>query len=84
MFLAATGTKVAVYAFIRVFFTVFGGVEVFNAGIIPEILAVLAALAMIGASAVAIHQTDVKRLLAYSSVAQIGYMVLGDRGINGP
>jgi len=32
---------------------------------------------MIGASTVAVYQTDVKRLLAYSSIAQIGYMVLG-------
>jgi multicomponent Na+:H+ antiporter subunit D len=29
------------------------------------------------ASAVAIFQTDIKRMLAYSSVAQIGYMTLG-------
>jgi len=77
VFLAASGTKVAVYAFIRIFFTVFGGVEIFTAGVIPQILAVLAALAMIGASTVAVYQTDVKRLLAYSSIAQIGYMVLG-------
>ena len=54
VFLAATGTKVAVYAFIRIFFTVFGGVEIFTAGVIPQILAVLAALAMIGASTVAV------------------------------
>jgi len=32
---------------------------------------------MIGASAVAIHQDNVKRVLAYSSLAQIGYMVIG-------
>ena len=29
------------------------------------------------ASAVAVYQSDVKRMLAYSSVAQVGYMVLG-------
>ncbi len=75
VFLAATGTKVAVYAFIRIFFTVFGEVEIVAA--IQGILAVLAAAAMIGASAVAIYQTNVKRMLAYSSLAQIGYMVLG-------
>ena len=37
----------------------------------------LAILAMFGASLVAIYQEDVKRMLAWSSVAQIGYMVLG-------
>ena len=77
VFLAATGTKVAVYALIRILFTVFGGVDVFAIGGVQEILIVLASTAMVGASAVAIYQTDIKRMLAYSSVAQIGYIVLG-------
>ena len=34
-------------------------------------------LGILSASLVAIYQVEVKRLLAYSSVAQIGYMVLG-------
>ena len=77
VFLAATGTKVAVYALIRILFTVFGGVDVFAIGGVQETLIVLAATAMLGGSAVAIYQTDIKRMLAYSSVAQIGYIVLG-------
>jgi len=77
VFLAATSTKVAVYALIRILFTVFGGVDVFAIGGVQEILIVLASTAMVGASAVAIYQTDIKRMLAYSSVAQIGYIVLG-------
>ena len=40
-------------------------------------LLVLAVLAMFLPSIVACFQTNVKRVLAYSSVAQIGYMVLG-------
>jgi multicomponent Na+:H+ antiporter subunit D len=38
---------------------------------------VLALLAIFAGSLVAIFQDNVKRLLAYSSVAQIGYMILG-------
>ena len=76
-FLAATGTKVAVYILIRIFFTIFGGVEVFQIKIIGDVLMGLAILAMVSGSAVAIYQNNVKRMLAYSSVAQIGYMVLG-------
>ncbi len=76
-FLAATATKVAVYVLIRIFFTVFGGVEVFQIKIIGDVLMALAILAMVSGSAVAIYQNNVKRMLAYSSVAQIGYMVLG-------
>ena len=76
-FLAATATKVSVYVLLRMFFTVFG--FDFTFGVVPmSILLQLVAIAgMLTASAVAIFQTDTKRLLAYSSVAQIGYMVLG-------
>ncbi len=76
-FLAATATKVAVYILIRIFFTIFGGVEVFQINLIGDVLMGLALLAMVSGSAVAIYQNNVKRMLAYSSVAQIGYMVLG-------
>jgi multicomponent Na+:H+ antiporter subunit D len=38
---------------------------------------VLAVIAMIAPSIVAIFQSNVKRMLAYSSVAQIGYIMLG-------
>ncbi|MFQ5765623.1 MAG: monovalent cation/H+ antiporter subunit D family protein, partial [Rhodospirillales bacterium] len=76
VFLAATATKVAVYALIRILFTVFGAVDIVAAGV-QDVLLILAAVAMIAASTVAIYQDNVKRLLAYSSVAQIGYMVLG-------
>jgi multicomponent Na+:H+ antiporter subunit D len=41
------------------------------------LLLVLALVAIVSASVVALFQNDVKRLLAYSSVAQVGYMVLG-------
>lgn len=76
-FLAATATKVAVYVLIRFLFTVFG-VE-FSFDILPtaEPLMVLSVLAMFVASTIAIFQDSVKRILAYSSVAQIGYMVVG-------
>jgi multicomponent Na+:H+ antiporter subunit D len=76
-FMAATATKVSVYVLLRVFFTIFG-VE-FSFGQMPlgEILMILAVAAMFAASTVAIFQNNVKRMLAYSSVAQIGYIVLG-------
>ncbi len=76
-FLAGTATKVAVYALIRVYFTIFGGVDVFETFFIREVLMGLALVAMFAASAVAVFQTNIKRMLAYSSIAQIGYMVLG-------
>ncbi len=76
-FLAGSGTKIAIYALMRIIFTVFGGAGVFDDFGLGEMLTGFAIIAMIGASAVAIYQTNVKRLLAYSSLAQIGYIMLG-------
>ncbi len=76
-FLAATATKVSIYLLLRIIFTVFGGAYGFGVLEFDLVLVVLALVAMLAASTVAIFQTDAKRLLAYSSVAQIGYMVLG-------
>jgi len=76
-FLAATATKVSLYVLIRVFVTIFGPVFSFEVLPLGEILMVLAILAMFIGSTIAIFQIDAKRMLAYSSVAQIGYMVLG-------
>jgi multicomponent Na+:H+ antiporter subunit D len=77
VFLAGTATKVAVYVFIRIYFTVFGGTAVFETLPVREVLIIMALAAMFVASAVAIFQDNVKRMMAYSSLAQIGYMVLG-------
>ncbi len=76
-FLAATATKVAIYVLLRVLFTIFGTEFTLGEIALQWVLIPLALAAMFVASTVAIFQTDVKRLLAYSSVAQIGYMVLG-------
>jgi multicomponent Na+:H+ antiporter subunit D len=76
-FLAATATKVAVYVLLRVFFSIFGAEFSFTVLPMGPPMAVLAVLAMFTASIVAIFQENVKRMLAYSSIAQIGYMVLG-------
>lgn len=75
--LASTATKVAVYLLARYLFTVFGGhVDV---GQIPisAILIGLSVAAMFIPSAAAIFQNDVRRILALSSVGQIGYITLG-------
>lgn len=76
-FIAATATKVGIYVLMRMFFTVFGLQFSFQAMHVGDILMLLAVVAMLVASLVAVFQQDVKRMLAYSSVAQIGYMVLG-------
>ena len=76
-FIASTATKVAVYMMLRFFFTVFGAAFAFDVMNVDMILLPLSLVAIFSMSLVAIYQDNAKRLLAYSSVAQIGYMVLG-------
>ena len=76
-FLSSTATKVAVYLLLRIMFSVFGVAVVFQDYRAAGILFILSVLAMLIPSIVAIYQANVKRMLAYSSVAQIGYITLG-------
>lgn len=76
-FLAATATKVAIYALIRFLFTVFGLDFTFEGSSLIWILMPMGIAGMVACSFQAIFQTDVRRTLAYSSVAQVGYMLLG-------
>jgi multicomponent Na+:H+ antiporter subunit D len=61
-----------IYAIARITFCVFGA-----ASGISVILIVLAVLSMVAGSILAFGQTDIKRLFAYSTVSQIGYVALG-------
>ncbi|MBB5518254.1 monovalent cation/H+ antiporter subunit D family protein [Amphiplicatus metriothermophilus] len=76
-FLAATATKVAVYVLVRFFYSVFGLDFAFLGDALTYVLLPLGVAGMFVASLIAVFQHDVKRMLAYSSVGQIGYMLLG-------
>lgn len=76
-FLAATATKVSVYVLLRFYFNVFDPAQLFDRLPTREGLIALSVAAMVIASLVAVFEHDVKRLFAYSSVAQIGYITLG-------
>ena len=75
-FLAATATKVSVYVFLRWVFSIFGLGLQFRDTVLDNVLIPLALVSIFAMSVVAIFQVDLKRLLAYSSLAQIGYMIL--------
>ena len=77
VFLAATATKVAIYVLLRFLFSVFQPAFMFEVNTLEFIILPFAVLAMFAASFIAIFQNDFKRMLAYSSIAQIGYMLLG-------
>lgn len=61
-----------VYALCRIFFNVFGAPER-----ILSLLMILGTLSMVLGVFLAIGQWDLKRLLAYHSISQIGYVILG-------
>jgi multicomponent Na+:H+ antiporter subunit D len=61
-----------VYAMIRIFFNIIG-----MTGAYSSILMFLGAISMLVAVILAVSQWDLKRLLAYHSISQIGYVVLG-------
>lgn len=76
-FFAATATKVAIYLLIRFTFSVFGLSFSFTHLPLQLLFLVLGLVGIFVASTAAIYQTNVKHLFAYSSIAQIGYMIVG-------
>lgn len=76
-FLAGTATKVSLYALARIWFSVYGTGDLLRDIPAGTILAAFSVAAAFIASATAIVQEDLKRLLAFSSVGQIGYITLG-------
>ena len=61
-----------VYCIIRLLFLVFGFAQSYS-----FVLILLGILSMVGGAILAIGQGDFKRLLAYSSISQMGYIIFG-------
>ena len=72
-FMSMAPKAASLAAFLRVFGTGFNGVQ--NEWMAP--LAFVAAASMILGNIAALKQQTMKRLLAYSSIAHVGYMLLG-------
>src|SRR5690606_325356 len=66
-----------VYVLLRYFFFVFGDAVRAGGPELSGILMALAAVGLVAASLVACYQGDLKRMFAFSSVAQIGYIIPG-------
>jgi multicomponent Na+:H+ antiporter subunit D len=80
--MAATSTKVGAYVLIRLMFSVFD-IE-YHVGSVPitGIIIFFASLSIVMGSVIAIAQTNIKKMLAYSSVGQIGYILLAAAMVN--
>ena len=75
----ATGAKAAAFS---AFVIVFLRPEFSSAGKIKLVLALLSAASMIVGNVIAISQNNIKRMLAYSSIAHAGYMLAGLAAFN--
>ena len=77
IFLASTATKAALYLLMRFSFTVFDPSWAYVSTVLTYLIVGVGVVGMVFASLQAIFQTDARRTLAFSSVAQVGYMLLG-------
>lgn len=75
--IAPLGTKVAAYVLIRFFFFVAEPDHVRETLPLLPVIGYLGAIGVVWGSVMAIAQSELKRLLAYSSVAQAGYLAVG-------
>ncbi len=74
---APIGTKVAAYVLIRIMLYLFD-IELIDLVVpVSWILGVLACIGILYGSIMAIAQNELKRMLAYSSISQIGYVIMG-------
>ncbi|MGA1079738.1 MAG: monovalent cation/H+ antiporter subunit D family protein [Steroidobacteraceae bacterium] len=76
-FMAATATKVALYVLARFLFGVFGLEQLLEVPALQSALQGLAVAGMLAGSLLAMRAMDIARILALSSVAQVGYILLG-------
>lgn len=74
--LSSLVVKVYIISFLKILFIAFG-LEIFHETFIRHLIIVLAVIAMLSGSFFAFVQIELKRRLAYSTVAQIGYIFLG-------
>ncbi|HBX66312.1 MAG TPA: NADH/ubiquinone/plastoquinone (complex I), partial [Balneolaceae bacterium] len=75
--IAPIGTKVAAYILLRVVLFLFGVELVDDQLPLTTILGAFAGIGILYGSIMAIAQSELKKMLAYSSVSQIGYIIMG-------
>ncbi len=81
----STASKIAVFALLLRYFV---EARAYQYGILMDVLSVLAILSIVIGNVLALQQQNLKRLLAYSSIAHFGYLLVavdclqlpGDRG----
>ena len=78
--LVASGPKLAAFALL---FRLLGEAVIEMAGLWQQMLIILAVLSLGIGNIVAVAQTNLKRMLAYSTISQVGFVLLGLAGVYG-
>ncbi|MFH1288191.1 MAG: proton-conducting transporter membrane subunit [bacterium] len=73
--------NVGTYGLIRMIYNIFGR-ELFRSLHLNTILALICVVTILGAAVMALRQRQLKKLLAYSTINQLGYVVLGAASLN--
>ncbi len=76
--LAAVMLKSGTYAFLRILYWTFPDIG-YSMG---PVLATLAVVGIIWGAAITLVQTDIKRMIAYSSISHMGFIILGAAAMN--
>lgn len=75
-FLSGLVLKVYAVSLIKILFVIFGA-EIISQLPVMSLMTLMASMGILIGSVLAIIQSDIKRMLAYSSVTQMGYIFLG-------
>ncbi len=75
--LTATATKAALYVLARILFTLLSNADEFTFIILQWVLLPASIIAIFFGTIRAIYENDIKKLLAFSSLSQIGYITIG-------
>ncbi|MBN2282697.1 MAG: monovalent cation/H+ antiporter subunit D family protein [Deltaproteobacteria bacterium] len=70
-------TKIAIYVMFRIMFTIFRPYLSFELLPMPQIMLFMGIIAIFAGAIMALAQTDLKRMLCYIVIAEVGYMVGG-------
>lgn len=75
--IAPMTTKVMVYVMVRMMLTVFSPELVFDRGLLPDLMVLMASVAIVICGLMALSAKNLKRMLTYVLITEVGYMVGG-------
>jgi len=75
-YFAGTSTKIGIYIFFRIFLDILNNIKPLEIFSLTDVLISLSSIGVILITYYAIKQNDIRKMLAYSSVGQLGYIFI--------